>query len=176
MRLTEAVARLFFAVWPPEEVAEPLRGLHRKDQRGVRFVPPENWHITLRFLGECHAGAVFAAMEGTTFSPALAHLGPAVDVIAERALVVPVAGVDGLAAEVTKRTSAIGEQPRKRFTGHLTIARLKANVPMPRVLGELVSAEFAVTEVALVESRLHPQGARYETLATWAVALDEQTR
>ena len=47
---------------------------------------------------------------------------------------------------------------------------------MPRVLGELVSAEFAVTEVALVESRLHPQGARYETLATWPVALDEQTR
>lgn len=40
---------------------------------------------------------------------------------------------------------------------------------MPRVLGTLVSAEFEVEEIALVESRLHPDGARYETLDTWRV-------
>ena len=46
------MTRLFVALWPPDEVREELRQLHRKDQRGVRFVPEDNWHVTLRFLGE----------------------------------------------------------------------------------------------------------------------------
>jgi 2'-5' RNA ligase len=40
---------------------------------------------------------------------------------------------------------------------------------MPRTLGALVSAAFDVEEIALVQSRLDPQGARYETLTTWPV-------
>jgi RNA 2',3'-cyclic 3'-phosphodiesterase len=40
---------------------------------------------------------------------------------------------------------------------------------MPRALGALVSAEFDVEEVALVQSRLEPQGSRYETIETWPV-------
>jgi 2'-5' RNA ligase len=163
------MARLFIAVWPPEEVVADLTALHRKDQRGVRFVRPENWHITLRFLGEANPNEVIGALDGTTFEPARAHLGPAVDVISERALVVPLSGLDQLADRVIERTSRIGEPPRKRFIGHLTLARVKSNVPMPRVLGSLVSADFDVEEIALVQSRLDPQGARYETIETWPV-------
>lgn len=163
------MARLFVALWPPDDVAEELRTLARKDQRGVRFVRPENWHITLRFLGESHPDAVSDALDGAPFLATRARLGPAVDVLAERALVVPVAGVDELAATVTERTRHIGEPPRQRFSAHLTVARVKRSVPMPRTLGSLVSAEFAVEEIALVQSRLHPDGARYETLRTWAV-------
>mgnify|MGYP001080804619 CR=1 FL=1 len=161
--------RLFVAVWPPEEVAEELRSLHRKEQRGVRFVPPENWHITLRFLGESDIDEVAAAIDEATLVPASARLGPAVDVIEERFLVVPVAGVDELAHAVVGATRDLGERPPKRFKGHLTLARLKPWATMPRVLGTLVSAEFEVEEIALVESRLHPDGARYETLDTWRV-------
>jgi RNA 2',3'-cyclic 3'-phosphodiesterase len=163
------MARLFIAVWPPEEVAAELTTLHRKDQRGVRFVRPENWHITLRFLGEADPDEVIDALGGTTLASARAHLGPAVDVIAERALVVPVDGLDALAGRVTECTSQIGEPPRKRFIGHLTLARVKSQVLMPRALGALVSAEFDVEEIALVQSRLDPQGARYETIETWKV-------
>jgi RNA 2',3'-cyclic 3'-phosphodiesterase len=163
------MARLFIAVWPPEEVVADLTALHRKDQRGVRFVRPENWHITLRFLGEANPNEVIGALDGTTFEPARAHLGPAVDVISERALVVPLGGLDQLADRVVELTSRIGEPPRKRFIGHLTLARVKSNVPMPRVLGSLVSADFDVEEIALVQSRLDPQGARYETIETWPV-------
>ena len=46
------MSRLFVAVWPPDEVLEELRALPRKDERGVRFVHPDSWHITLRFLGD----------------------------------------------------------------------------------------------------------------------------
>jgi 2'-5' RNA ligase len=163
------MARLFIAVWPPEEVVAELTALPRKDQRGVRFVQPESWHITLRFLGDADPDEVIEALGDTSFAPAQARLGPAVDVIRERALVVPVDGLDALADHVTQRTNHIGEPPRKRYLGHLTVARVKPHVPMPRALGSLVSAAFDVEEIALVQSRLEPTGARYETLDTWPV-------
>ena len=161
------IARLFVAVWPPPAVVEELTALHRKDERGVRFVAPEQWHVTLRFLGQADPDEVADALDRTTLPGAHAHLGPAVDVLAERALVVPVDGVDTLAAAVTKATRQIGEPPPKRFVGHLTLARLKRHANAPRALGALVSANFDVDEIALVQSRLHPDGARYETLRTW---------
>jgi 2'-5' RNA ligase len=161
------MARLFIAVWPTDDVAAELTSLHRKDQRGVRFVRPENWHITLRFLGDSNPDDVTDALDGTSLAAARARLGPAVDLLDERALVVPVQGLDSLARTVNARTAHIGEPPRKRFIGHLTIARVKPRVPMPRTIGALVSAAFDVDEIALVRSRLDPDGARYETIQTW---------
>jgi 2'-5' RNA ligase len=163
------MARLFVAVWPPEHVAEELTALPRKDERGVRFVRPDNWHVTLRFLGETDPRAVVDALDGATLPPARARVGPGVDVLADRAIVVPVAGVDELAAAVVGATASLGEPPRKRFVGHLTLARLKRSARMPKALGAMVQAEFDVEEIALVQSRLHPDGARYETLSTWPV-------
>lgn len=164
------MSRLFVAVWLPEEVADDLRALHRKDQRGVRFVPPHNWHITLRFLGEADPDDVIAAFEDLRLPRSRAVVGPAVDVLSERALVLPVAGLDDLAATVNDRTRRLGtDPPRKHFAGHVTIARVKRDAPMPRALGALISSWFDVADVALVQSRLEPSGARYETLATWPV-------
>ena len=84
---------------------------------------------------------------------------------------VPVRGLDELAAAVVTATTEVGEPPpRRRFHGHVTLARLKKHATMPRVLGDRVSAEWPVQEIALVQSRLHPEGARYETLQTWPLA------
>lgn len=162
--------RLFIAVWPPEDVAAELTHLHRKDTRGVRFVRPEHWHITLRFLGEAHPAEVIEALDGITLPPATARLGPAVDVLAERALVVPVDGVDALAEAVRERTKRIGEPPPKRFLGHLTLARVKPRAHMPRTLGAAISTGFDVEDISLVQSRLGSQGPRYDVLMNWAVA------
>lgn len=161
------MTRLFVAVWPPEEVVEELRALPRKDQRGVRFVGPEQWHVTLRFLGDADPLHVASALDGCRLTSATARLGPGVDVLGERSLVIPVGGLDVLAAEVRDLTAHIGEPARQRFVGHLTLARLKHYASMPRALGMSLSAEFEAEEVALVESRLHPDGARYETIETW---------
>lgn len=166
------MARLFIAVWPTEKVVEELCALRRKDQRGVRFVPPENWHITLRFLGECDERDAVEALHTIDLAglpPVLARLGPAVDVLSDRSLVVPVAGVDELARRVADVTRELGEAPRKRFVGHLTIARRSKHGSMPTTLGALVDAAFRVDEVALVQSRLEPTGARYETIDTHSV-------
>jgi 2'-5' RNA ligase len=170
------MARLFVAVWPPEDVVEELMRLRRKDQRGVRFVRPESWHVTLRYLGDAPLGRVIDALDATRLVPARAVLGPAVDVLAERALIVPVAGLEAVAEAVVRHTRHLGEPPpRRRFYGHLTLARVKPRVPMPSTLGALVGASFDVEEIALVRSRLDPQGARYETLQTWPLG-DEFVR
>ena len=160
------------AVWPPEDVIAQLMGLGRKDWRGVRFVHPERWHVTLRFLGECDPGATRAALDAAVLPPARARLGPAVDVMFERVLTVPVAGIDELAAAVTAATADLGEPPGRRFTGHLTLARIdrRARGRLPDTVGAMVDAAFDVEEVALVQSRRDHRGARYETLASWPVA------
>jgi len=164
------VPRLFLAVWPPDHVVEELRGLRRKDQRGVRFLDPDTWHVTLRFLGDCAIDGVVSALDGLDEPTAIAQLGPGVDVLSGRSLVVPVSGLDDLAAAIARRTVAIGEPPRRRFIGHLTLARLKPQVAPPPALGSFVDTTFVVDEIALVSSRLHPEGARYTIESTWALS------
>ncbi|MEL6890614.1 MAG: RNA 2',3'-cyclic phosphodiesterase [Actinomycetota bacterium] len=161
------MSRLFVCLWPPDHVIGALEELHRKDQVGARFVPPENWHVTLRFLGEADPNDVDAALATARFQAADISLGPAVDIGGERTLFVPVTGAAELAAETVRVTRELGDEPiRPRFLGHVTIARLRKRANMPRALGELVSGSWTATEVALVESSLHPDGARYETLST----------
>jgi 2'-5' RNA ligase len=164
------MARLFVAAWPPDDVVEEIAALRRKDQRGVRFVAPESWHLTLRFLGEADPDAVAAALDRGAFPSARVRLGPAVDVLSERALVVPASGLEELARVVTEHTAHLGEPPRKRFVGHLTLARVKPYAEMPTTLGAMFHAEFDVHEIALVQSRLDPDGARYTTIGTWPTA------
>lgn len=168
------MSRLFVALWPPDAVVAELEELHRKDQVGARFVRPENWHVTLRFLGDAHPGDVVDALDRATFAATVIELGPAVDIGGERTLFVPVAGADDLAEEVVRVTRGIGTEPvRRRFLGHVTIGRIKKGANVPRVLGEPIRASWAPSEVALVESRLRPDGARYETLRTWPVGSDQ---
>ena len=47
------------------------------------------------------------------------------------------------------------------------MARVKRQAAMPEVLGTMVSAEMEVEKVALVQSRLDRDHARYDIVATW---------
>ena len=167
--LTRAMARLFVAVWPPSDVTDALAALPREDRPGVRYVAPESWHVTLRFLGRAEPDEALAALAGLELPPAVAHVGPAVGRITKGVLAVPVGGLDELAAAVSAHTAAVGDLPATKFAGHLTVARLKQGTPTPPLLGAPVDTEFAVREIALVESHLDHRGARYETLASWPV-------
>lgn len=173
-------ARLFLAVWPTDRAVEDLMMLPRKDQPGVRFVSPENWHITLRFFGTADPGLVADAVDGSQLaalaSPIVARLGPSIDVLGDRALIVGVQGIDELATTLRTATANIGEPPRRRFVGHLTVARLDQRVRsgrarLPGLIGAGFRSEFVVGSVALVESTLRPEGSRYETLCSWPVGL-----
>lgn len=162
------MARLFVAVWLPEDVLETLRALPRKDQRDVRFLPPENWHVTLRFLGDASVDDVAGALDAGELPEATARVGPAVDLLGRHSVVAPVHGLDELAAAIGRATRELGDvPPRPEFRGHITLARVKRGAPVRKVVGLRCDAEFDVGEVALVESILRPAGAQYTTVATW---------
>lgn len=166
--MMSCMARLFVAVWPPDDVVEALRELRRKDERGVRFVPPQNWHVTLRFLGDADPDEIGAALDHGSYERCVAGVGPGVDVLKGRSVVVPVRGVDRLAAAVGRVTRGLGTEPeRRKFVGHLTLARMKRHGRPPAVTGAHIEREFEVAEVALVESTLKPTGAVYTTLDSW---------
>ena len=162
------MARLFVAAWPPAELTGDLTGLPRKNRPGIKWVEPENWHVTLRFLGDADPDEVAQRLGQVEFEPTPVRYGPAIDVFMERVIIVPVHGLDGLANTVVGATADLGtEPPRARFSGHLTVARLRPHARIPNVIGALVGAKDVIGRVELVESRLRPDGPQYETVAGW---------
>lgn len=161
----------FVALALPAEVTEALVGLRRLAHPRLRWTAPEQWHVTLRFLGDVaddEVGELRAALAGVgeRVAPPTARLGPAVQRLHRGVLVVPVSGVDDLAAVVEDATSAFGRPPGDRpFAGHVTVARGRGRRSVPVSLaGEAVSASWEVASVELVRSELLPAGARYETV------------
>lgn len=162
------MTRLFVAVWPPEDVLEALEDVERPRDQGVRWVPTENLHITMRFLGDAEEDEVIEALDGHHYPTATAVLGPSFDLPTERSLLIPVAGVDDLASVVVDATRGLGTEPvRRQFRGHVTVARLARHARPARSAGRRFDASFEVAEIALVASTLTDAGARYETVTTW---------
>ncbi len=162
------MTRLFVALWPPDDVLDRLADVERPKDQGVKWVPQENLHITLRFLGDADVDEVIDRLDHVLLPAATAVVGPAFDLLGERSLISPVTGVDDLAAVVLQALRGLGtERERKRFQGHITVARLARNARPRRSAGSRFDATFDVTEVALVESTLRDTGAVYETIATW---------
>ena len=162
------MTRLFLAVWPPDDVLERLADIERPRDPGVKWVAQENLHITLRFLGDADIEEVSDRLDEVLLPRATAVVGPAFDLLGERSLISPVAGVDELASVVQQAVRGLGTEPgRRRFQGHITVARLGRTARPRRSAGTRFDATFEVTEVALVASTLRDTGAVYDTVATW---------
>jgi 2'-5' RNA ligase len=167
------VARLFVAVWPATALLDHLRAFDRPPQPGLRWSTEDQWHVTLRFFGNLDAAGETAARaaldKATTGAQAVeVAAGPAARALNRTVWVLPVDGLEGLADRIADATKAIGEPPpRRRFQGHITLARARR----PGVLAALprtpVTGRWAVTEVTLVRSDLRPDGARYHVVGRW---------
>jgi RNA 2',3'-cyclic 3'-phosphodiesterase len=168
------VARLFVAVWPPAEVLDRLEALPRTEDAGCRWTTRAQWHVTLRFLGEADSDAVAEALamlspssfDSAPSPPACeAVLGPRAGPLGSGVVMLPVAGLDGLAASVERATLGIGRPPPHAFTGHLTLARIKGPTKSLDLDSLALSASWPVGSLALVASRTLPTGATYTTLS-----------
>ena len=158
--------RLFVAAWPSSELCGLLAALPRPAAPGVRYTTPEQWHVTLRFLGDASLREAGDALRQVTFAAADAIVGPAVTRLGKGVVIAPVAGLDAIATAVDHAMSGIGEQPEhKGYAGHLTLARLKSRSRLA-MLEMTIEARFAVSEIHLVHSQLTAKGSRYETIAT----------
>jgi RNA 2',3'-cyclic 3'-phosphodiesterase len=165
----EAVTRLFVAAWPSPAACDHVRSLPRDGWVNVRWTPEDTWHVTLAFLGEREIAEVIQQLECGDYRPATAEIGARMRVLGGNSLVVPVDGLDALAAAV--RTHVFDGPPKQPFRGHLTVARSIGKRPISgksRTGQVLAPLAFDVKEIALVRSTLSPQGARYDTVGTFA--------
>ena len=162
--------RLFIAARPSAAAVAAIERLPRPEAPGVRWLSTDQWHVTLRFLGEADPDAAATALAALVAAPAEAVAGPATRLLGDTVLVVPVAGLDRLAAAVVAATTGVGELPEDRpFVGHLTLCRFREGPPLGAV-GAAVSAAFSVEEVVLVRSRTLPGGAVHDVLERFPLA------
>jgi 2'-5' RNA ligase len=165
------VPRLFLAVRPPPAAVASIAELPRPDEPGVRWVPSDQWHITLRFLGESVLEDVVTALEGVDRLPRPhVGLGPRVSRHGRSVICLPAAGLVDVASFVEVATASIGEPPDARpFNGHLTLARLRHRGAC-RLAGQRVTIAFDARELELVASTLSSAGARHEVVHRWTLA------
>ena len=135
--------RLFVALALPRTLRTRLSFLAGGLQ-GVRWVPPENYHVTLRFIGELplwraeEIDHALATLRAPAFSLQLAGVGTfskggkvsSLWVGAERT-----PALDHLQSKVETALHRAGvERERRRFAPHVTLARLN-DAPEAKVAG-----------------------------------------
>jgi 2'-5' RNA ligase len=184
-------ARLFVAVDPPPAVAERLAAWGREIARGdtgaeLRVLDPLSLHLTLLFLGERPveeidelAGALArSAGESPRFEVETG--GPLwLPPRRPRTLAVEAHDHSGQLEDLQRAVAAslgpiAGIEERRRFRAHISVARLRSGArphaaePLAPTPEEL----FDVSEAVLYRSWLEPRAARYEALATVALAAE----
>ncbi len=182
----QAGVRSFVAI----EIDDGLRSTLAVIQRRLRmagakvsWVPVENIHITLIFLGDILMEAVGRVAEGLDL--AAAHVPPFDLVInglgtfgSVRRPRVIWAGVENRPPEMdalyegvcaAARNAGIAVEDRV-FRPHLTLGRVRGGENVDELTRRIQSANntargiLRVRRVLLMESRLHPRGARYSVL------------
>lgn len=174
------VLRLFLAVDPGDEARFAIVDLLRsriKEMPG-RAVPPQHWHVTLRFLG----GVGEAGRDKVTYAVDGAELGSAFSVRwgglgafpkASKAAVLWVGADHGgdrlveLAKDLGQAVEDAGFGPEDRpFRPHLTLSRIRPPEDVSDVIEgvEAMGVTSKIDAVLLYRSHLGGSGARYELL------------
>ncbi len=167
--------RLFVALPLPDAARRRLADLAH-GLPGARWIPAENYHLTLAFVGEVDLARAEALAEelAAVVHPAvevrLSGLGIAGDAHRARTLWMEAARTPPLAelqARVVRACRAAGCPPEaRRFAPHVTLARLRAADParLQDYLSQHGAAScdpFAADAMILYSSRLAPEGSVY---------------
>lgn len=151
----------------------------------VAWVAPENFHVTLKFLGGVNEGrvpdviqALHAAAAGhRALEMHVGGLGAFPSATRPRVLWAGIVGggeaLAVLAAAVDERLAALGfPREARAFAPHITLARVREPRRVPALADVLVAGStrhfgrVAIDHVALMRSDLSPRGARYTALAS----------
>jgi 2'-5' RNA ligase len=169
--------RLFFALWPDDAVRARIEALARRlPARLGRRVPPENFHITLEFIGNVGAAArqcletAASELKAEPFEFNLERFGyfPGSRVVwlAPGQLPAPMLK---LACQLRAAGQRCGYQPEERpYHPHITLFRKVARPPRWPIVEPVV---WKVTDFALVESITTEKGATYHLIRRWDLSL-----
>jgi 2'-5' RNA ligase len=187
--------RLFVAVTVPEEVRGELETAQRQLQHciskgKIRWTPREQFHATLKFLGNVDANrveALAAALREACRSFAAlqlraARVGFFPNARAPRVVWIGIEESQGQliplqeAVETATRGFS-GEPPDERFTGHVTLARIKLITPpeagaLAKLTDGMAAREFGrwiANGIELMSSELATQGAKHKVEARIAL-------
>lgn len=184
--------RLFFAIHLSEEVCAEISALSERLRKGSaftgarpKFVGPENFHITLWFLGDTEesiADKLLAGLRGVArgcraFDLDVRHLGYFPNAGAPRVLWVGTTQTPPGLVLLRERIGDLIERsglplPKQEFHPHVTLARLKGSphlhsfVKMATNYRHHQCGKCTVSTVELMESHTEPGGARYERIAS----------
>ena len=183
--------RTFIAVEIPENITAGIRELQQGLKNygfDIRWVRPENIHLTLKFLGHVQSADIeniFSAISRTVVGIAsiplqAKGLGVFPGIKRPRIIWVGLTGQLELLMRLQKTLDAnlknIGFPPEKRpFKGHLTIGRIKAKMNSKTFGDALIafrkfeSETFIVDKIILFKSELKPKGAVYTNLVSAAL-------
>ena len=187
--------RLFICIPLPVALRESLRSAQqwlksRLPGPGLRWVAPEQIHLTLRFLGEVpesdleqlRSKVIEAAQRGQPMVLQLAGAGCFPNPRRPRVIWIGLKGDLGqlraLQEAVFRQTKGWGDNEHESFHPHLTLARVKTLRPLlTRQLAELldqvhVEAEWIASTMQLMRSHLGSEGARHEELECWQFRQD----
>lgn len=130
--------RLFVAIDLPWELRQRLAMLSGAGIPGAKWVPPENYHVTLRFIGEAPAWRAqeiddaLAALKARRFDLTLAGVGTFAKSGRSTSLWVGVERserLELLQGKIETALQRIGLEPeRRRFAPHVSLARLDNNI------------------------------------------------
>ncbi|MCV3239030.1 RNA 2',3'-cyclic phosphodiesterase [Mesorhizobium sp. ZC-5] len=172
--------RLFTALEIPRDAAMSL-SLLRGGLPGARWIDVENYHLTLRFIGDVEghvADEVANALDRvrrSSFSLTLSGVGAfgSKKPHAVWAGAVPSPDLNALQAEIERICQRIGipSDPRK-FTPHVTLARLRNSSPADvahylSARGNFATLPFKVGRFVLMSSRDSVGGGPYIIEEAW---------
>jgi len=155
--------------------------------RGVKWVEPENLHLTLKFLGDTPdtlvqevEDAIYESCQGIEpFKMAIQGVGCFPTKQRPRAYwagLTKSKSLETLQTNIAERIEALGFEPEeKKFVPHLTVARIKEPIGKERMTQaflnfELRSAPFVVDRVSLVQSTLRQEGPIYTVLKDYSLS------
>ncbi|HYE02839.1 MAG TPA: RNA 2',3'-cyclic phosphodiesterase [Phycisphaerales bacterium] len=173
--------RLFVAGYPPIELARELvAALEGLAPEGGRMVPPEQVHLTLRFIGPVRPRELDGVRE--SIGRAVAGLAP-IELTTEALISLPEKGPARLVAVRTSAPGALleltarlaqrlgpggGRRGGAAFLPHMTLCRFGGGGR--RVRAALPARAFTLAHVALVRSQLRPGGAVHAELERFDLA------
>jgi 2'-5' RNA ligase len=166
--------RLFAGLEVPDEIARSLASL-RGGLPGARWIDPENYHVTLRFIGDIDfaiASEIASTLDRVNRKPfqvmieGLGSFGGR-QPRAVVARVAPSRPLMELQAEVEWLVRRVGLEPEgRKFTPHVTLARLKRTTNRDvaeylTVRGYFPPVEFTAPRFVLFSSRDSVGGGPY---------------
>ncbi len=156
--------RLFTGISLPPEIKERLEGALRKlrPTAKIKWSPVKNMHITTKFIGEWDAGrldeltaALAAVASPGPFRIAIRGLGWFPNERAPRVFWAGIEAGEGLAElarRIDDKAAELGvEKERRRFSPHLTLARIKGPADLRelrRAIEEISPIEFGGFEAS----------------------------